>query len=90
MQMNVARLGEESLEAYKQRLENASNSWLVATVTTLTRQSQDAIGTLAESAERRLRDTCSQVFADVGEALRQRLLDLSDLARRAAPPPEKK
>jgi hypothetical protein len=87
---NIARLGEQSIEAYKQRLENASNSWLVATVTTLTRQSQDAIGTLAESAERRLRETCSQVFADVGEALRQRLLDLSDLTLRDAPPEEKK
>ncbi len=77
LEEHLARLSDESIAAYKKRLENASNSWLVTTVTTLTQQSQDAIGTLANSAEQRLRETCAQVFVGVGESLRQRLLDLS-------------
>jgi hypothetical protein len=35
------------------------------------------------SAEQRLRHTCNEVFTDVGEALRQRLLELT-FARPAA------
>jgi hypothetical protein len=84
------RLGEDSIDAYRKRLENASNAWLVATVTTLTRQSEDAVGTLANSAERRLRQTCAQVFADLGETLRQRLLELSKMSPDTAPPEDKK
>jgi len=86
----LARLGEDSIDAYRKRLENASNAWLVAAVTTLTQQSEDAIGTLANSAERQLRQTCAQVFADLGETLRQRLLELSKLLPDTAPPLEKK
>jgi len=71
------RLGNESVDNYKQRLENVSNSWIVATVTTLDRQSQDLVAGVAKSAEERLRDTCSQVFAGVGETLRLRLQEIA-------------
>ncbi len=88
LQEAFTRLGEEAVDAYKKRLENASNSWLVATVTTLTQHSQDVITTLAGTAERHLRETCAQVFADVGEALRQKLLELAHLPP-GEPPQEK-
>ncbi len=90
LQETFSRLDEESIEAYKKRLENASNSWLVATVTTLTQQSDEVIATLARSAEQRLHATCSQVFADLGEALRQRLLEPFNLTPRGGSPPEAK
>lgn len=86
----LARLGEDSIDAYRKRLENASNAWLVAAVTTLTRQSEDAIGTLANSAERRLRQTCSEVFAELGDTLRHRLLELFKVLPDTATPQEKK
>lgn len=87
---SVARLSDESIDGYKKRLENVSNSWLVATVTSLNQQSLSLIGTLTNAAEQRLRETCSQVFASVGETLRQRLLDLStDLASTTPPSKEK-
>jgi len=90
LQDAFARLSEESLDAYKKRLENASNSWLVATVTKLTRESEEAIATLASSTEQRLRETCSQVFAELGEALRQRLQGLSTFSPPGSSPQEKK
>lgn len=77
IQNDYERLGNESVETYKQRLENVSNSWTVATVTTLDRQSQDLIAGVAKSAEERLRETCSQVFAGVGDTLRARLQEIA-------------
>ncbi len=90
----LARLnqaGAEGIEAYRQRLENASNSWLVASVATLSQHSEDVIKAMAQAAETRLRDTCSQVFSGIGETLRQRLLGISnDLAPGQNPPSQKK
>jgi hypothetical protein len=77
IQENYERLGDESVNAYKKRLENVSNSWMVATVSTLDRQSQELIAGVAKSAEERLRDTCSQVFASVGDTLRARLQEIA-------------
>lgn len=77
IQETYERLGNESLENYKSRLENVSNSWMLATVTTLDRQAQELISGVAKSAEERLRDTCSQVFAGVGDNLRARLQEIA-------------
>ncbi len=72
------RKGDESVEQYKSRLENVSNSWMVAAVTTLSQNSQSVLDALAKAVEQRLRDTCSEVLAGVGENLRKRLLGISD------------
>src|SRR5579862_3507438 len=72
---------DDSIEAYKARLENASNSWLLASATSLGRHSQAVIDALAATAEQRLRDTCAQILGNMGDAIRQRLMGLStDLA----------
>jgi len=76
-QAGVTQDVEQAVDAYKNRLENVSNSWLVATVTTFNEQTQSVIEKLARSAEQRLRESCAQVFANAGDALRQRLLDLA-------------
>jgi len=65
-----------SVEEYKKRLENVSNSWILATVTTLSKRSQEQIDKLAASAEERLRHAAVHVFAGLGEALRQKMADL--------------
>jgi vacuolar-type H+-ATPase subunit E/Vma4 len=68
---------DESIEQYKARLENASNSWLLASATTLGQHSQTVLDTIAKAAEKRLRDTCSEVLSGMGDTLKNRLLGLS-------------
>jgi hypothetical protein len=74
-----------AMDDYKQRLENASNSWLLTTVSKLNQQSETLIGQLADSTERRLRSTCNSVIAEMGETLRQRLAGLFVPAPSSAP-----
>ncbi|MCU1343260.1 MAG: hypothetical protein JWN92_2683 [Candidatus Acidoferrum typicum] len=84
--------GAQALDEYKQRLENASNSWLLTTVSKLNQQSETLIGQLANSTEERLRSTCNRVIAEMGETLRQRLSGLFVSAPSPTPvkPPETK
>lgn len=86
---------EQSIDQYKERLENASNSWLLASATTLGQHSKGVLETLSHAAEERLRDTCADVFANLGETLRQRMMGISSdvgTEKTAADkkPPEKK
>ena len=71
------RLGDESVEQYRQRLENVSNSWMLAAVTSLDHQSREVLDNIALSAEEKLRETCAQVFAQAGDVLRARLQEIS-------------
>lgn len=87
-QMKVAV--EKSIEQYKERLENTSNSWLLASATSLGQHSKGVLETLSKAAEERLRDTCGDVFADLGDKLRARLLGLSSDVSAEKKPPEKK
>ena len=81
---------EQSIGQYKERLENTSNSWLLASATTLGQHSKGVIETLSKAAEERLRDTCSDVFAGLGETLRARMLGISSDVGTKEKPPEKK
>jgi hypothetical protein len=73
----LQKSSNESIEQYKARLENASNSWLLASATTLGQHSQTVLETIAKAAEKRLRETCSEVLAGMGDTLKNRLLGLS-------------
>ena len=85
---SLQSLGTRAMEEHKQRLENASNSWLLTTVTKLNQQSERLIEQLAASTEKRLATICGTVFAEMGETLRQRLAGLSaPLAAPASPAP---
>jgi hypothetical protein len=74
---HIQRSTDESIEQYKTRLENASNSWLLASATTLGQHSQAVLDTIAKAAEKRLRDTCRNVLAGMGDTLKERMLGLS-------------
>jgi len=74
---HLKKTNDESIEAYKARLENASNSWLLASATTLGQHSQAVLDTIAKAAEKRLRETCSDVLGSMGDTLKARLLGLS-------------
>jgi archaellum component FlaC len=71
------KLGEQAAQQYRERLDNVSNQWMLATVTSLDHQSRDAVAKIAVSAEERLRETCTKVFADIGDSLRERLKEIS-------------
>jgi len=73
----LAAASDEGVEAYKQRLESAANSWLLTTASKLNQQSTQQLDALTRAAETRLNETCKQVFAKVGEALHRQLLDLT-------------
>ena len=74
---NLKKSTEESIEQYKSRLENASNSWLLASATTLGQHSQTVLDTLAKAAEKRMRESIAGVLAGMGDTLKDRLLGLS-------------
>ncbi|MGH9680557.1 MAG: hypothetical protein ACRD4Y_11465, partial [Candidatus Acidiferrales bacterium] len=74
----VQSISASAMDEHKQRLENASNSWLLTTVTKLNQQSESLIDQLAASTEKRLKTVCGNVFAEMGETLRQRLAGFSD------------
>jgi hypothetical protein len=74
---HVEKSSNESIEQYKSRLENASNSWLLASATTLGQHSQAVLDTLARSAEKRIRDTCAEVLAGMGDTIKERLIGIS-------------
>jgi len=85
MQNIYGQMGEHAAEQYKSRLENVSNQWMLATVASLDHQSREMISGIAVTAEEKLREACAQVFAGVGESLRERL---REMAQSFTPPTE--
>jgi hypothetical protein len=78
MRKSYAKLSDQASDQYRSRLENVSNSWMVATVTTLDKQARDLMATIAQEAEVKMRDTCSQVFESLGDTLKERLKQIGD------------
>jgi hypothetical protein len=71
------KLGDEVVGDFRGRLENISNSWMVATVTTLNHQSKEVIAQIAATAEEKLREASAEVFANFGETLKERLQQIA-------------
>jgi hypothetical protein len=72
-----AQLSNQAAEVHRSRLENVSNQWMLATVASLDHQSRGAVRGIAAKAEETLRETCAQVFAGIGETLRDRLQQIA-------------
>ena len=70
---------DESIDQYKARLENASNSWLLASATTLGQHSQTVLDTLAKAAEKRMRESIAGVLSGMGDTLKDRLMGISTI-----------
>ncbi|MGB7230844.1 MAG: hypothetical protein WBD19_04175 [Candidatus Acidiferrum sp.] len=87
MRSIYSQMSNEAADQHRSRLENVSNQWMLATVATLDHQSRAAISSIAGKAEETLRETCAQVFAGVGDALRERLQQIA--ASLAPPEPSK-
>jgi len=89
LQSVYAQIGEQSAERHKNRLENVSTQWMLATVAALDHQSRDVVKGIAEAAEAKLREACVQVFADMGETLRERLKEIVSSLSPSPEPPER-
>jgi hypothetical protein len=79
------RIGEQAAEQFRDRLDNVSNQWMLATVTSLDHQWREVVAGIAATAEERLRETCTKVFADLGDALRERLQQIGSTVNSAGP-----
>ena len=91
MQSIYGQMGEQAAEHYKNRLENVSNQWMLASVASLDHQSREMISGIAASAEEKLREACAQVFAGVGDSLRERLKEIAQsFTPPTQPPPRAK
>jgi hypothetical protein len=86
MRSSLAQISEETAAQYRGRLENITNSWMVATVATLDHQSRDVIAKIAATAEERLKEATSEVFSRFGETLRERLQQIAAGFDKPAPP----
>jgi hypothetical protein len=82
----ISRIQDESAEQYRGRLENISNSWMVATVTTLDHQSREVIAKIAATAEEKLREASAEVFARFGDTLRERFEQIAAGFEKPGPP----
>jgi hypothetical protein len=71
--MSLEPLGVAAIDEHKKRLDNASNAWLLTTVTKLTQQSEARITELSEATERKLKSVCNAVINEMGATIRQRL-----------------
>ncbi len=80
-----SQMSAQAAEQHRGRLENISVQWMLASVASLDHQSREAIASIANKAEETLRETCAQVFANVGDALRDRLQQIA--ANMAVPEP---
>ena len=80
------QLGNQAAEQYRTRLENVSNHWMLGTAATLDRQSREAMTSIAARAQEKLRETCADVLAGMGETLRARLREIAASFIPAEPP----
>jgi hypothetical protein len=89
MQGIYGHMSEQAAEQYKNRLENVSNQWMLATVASLDHQSREMVSGIAATAEEKLREACAHVFEGVGESLRERLREMAQSFTPPAPPPDR-
>jgi len=80
------QMSNQAAEQHRNRLENVSNQWMLATVASLDHQSREAVNSIAARAAETLRETCAQVFASVGETLRDRLQQIASHLTAPEPP----
>jgi hypothetical protein len=80
------QMSNQAAEQHRNRLENVSNQWMLATVASLDHQSREAVNSIAAKAAETLRETCAQVFASVGETLRDRLQQIASHLTAPEPP----
>jgi len=69
---DLQRLSEEAAARHQERLQTASDSWIVSSVRRLNEHGQDAVDALMRSADQSLRESCAKFFEGLSEMLRDR------------------
>jgi hypothetical protein len=82
---DLDRLSNEATGKHQERLQTTSDSWMVSSVRRLNEHGQNAIESLIRSADQSLRDSCSKLFEDLAEMLRDRTSNASAVG--FVPPP---
>jgi hypothetical protein len=77
LRATMADLSNAATSEFKSRLDNVSNTWLLTTVAKLDHQSRELVTGLSATAQEKLRAACADVFTNVGESLRKRLLEIT-------------
>jgi hypothetical protein len=67
----------EAAEIHRVKLQGISNQWMLATVASLDQQARGVVASIAAAAEEQLRVACEQVFAGVGDSLRERMREIA-------------
>src|SRR5580704_15936895 len=86
LQNSYTRIGDQAAAQFRDRLDNVSNQWMLATVSSFDHQSRDSVARVTAGAEERLRDTFTKVFADMGDTLRDRMREIASNLNFAAAP----
>jgi hypothetical protein len=86
LQNSYVRIGDEAAVQFRDRLDNVSNQWMLATVSSFDHQSRDSVARVTAGAEERLRETFTKVFADMGDTLRDRMREIASNLNVAATP----
>ena len=79
------QLSAEAVAKHQERLQAASDSWMVSSVRRLNEHGQSAVESLIRSADKSLRDSCSKVFENLAEMLRQ-TTSIADAVGSVPPP----
>lgn len=69
---DLHRLSDEAAAKHQDRLQNASDSWIVSSVRRLNEHGQDSIDSLVRSADQSLRESFAKLFAGLSEMFRER------------------
>ena len=69
---DLRRLSEEAGAKHQDRLQNASDTWIVSSVRWLNEHGQDSIDSLLRSADQSLRESFAKLFAGLSEMFRER------------------
>ena len=91
LQNSYMRIGDQAATQFRDRLDNVSNQWMLATVTSFDHQSRDSVARVTAGAEEKLRETFTKVFADMGDTLRDRMREIASnlhIAPPTSPAPE--
>ena len=69
---DLERMSNEALRRHQDRLQSASDSWVVASIRRLSEHGQTTIESLIHSADETVRESCAKLFQGLSQMLRDR------------------
>lgn len=82
---NLERLTADSAARYQDRIDTASDAWVVSSVRRLNEHGQNLVESLMRSADDAVRESCARLFDGLAEILRERSSLSSHAPNSAAP-----